>query len=149
MSKSKNFMQAIDEMGRHREEMISKLEALDMTLQDHFWKLFTYHQIRPDNVKGWLTSINKHLDPLQRFNKGKEAKYNFNKEELHDKMSDAWFGTMGDVDLLTTQFARKGYPVINITEEDRQRLIALVDKYIDYILNKDLGLFKIKKEELL
>jgi hypothetical protein len=142
MSKSKNFIQTIDEMGRHREEMVSKLEALDMTLQDHFWKLFIYHQVRPDNVKGWLSSINKHLDPLQRFN-------NFNKEELHDKMSDAWFGTMGDVDLLTTQFARKGYPVINITEKDRQRLVALVDRYIDYILNKDLGLFKVKKGDLL
>ena len=149
MNKSKKLIQAINEMGRHREEMVSKLEALDMTLQDHFWKLFTYHKVRPENVKGWLASINKHLDPLQRFNRGKEAKYNFTKEELHDKMSDAWFGTMSDVDLLTTQFARKGYPVVNIEEKDRQKLVALVDKYIDYILNKELGLFKVKEDELL
>jgi hypothetical protein len=151
MGKANDFITIINEWGRKRQEMGILLGALSDTLQEHFWKLFVYHSYRPEDVAGWVLSLNKHLSKLRRYNKSKRffKRINAGRDLLHDILTDTFFGTQRDVELLASEWSRQGYPKIDISEKDRKRLMSLVDKYIEYILDDSKGDFIVTLEDLI
>jgi len=150
-TKVKKFMQSINEMGRPRQMMVDLVTVLTETIQEHLWKVFAYHNTRQRDVAGWMTSLNKHLPRLRVFNiqKGTKSDLNLDKEELNDLLADTCFGNERDSDVLNHNWHSEGYPLVSLTEQKKEALLKLAEKYVDYILDENLGSFTVSKEELL
>ena len=154
LNKSKGFLDMVEqeelnEMGRPRKEMVKLLDALDNTLQEHLWKVFAYHEHRPKSVSAWLRSLNKHLKRLRAYNiQEKGSGFNFEKKTLYDRYTNQFFGLPADIEVLIGNWSDEGFPVVSVSEKDRQKLIQLSNKYIDLIFQKS-GKFDVSDKELL
>jgi len=154
LNKSKEFLSMVEqeelnEMGRPRKEMVKLLNALDSTLQEHLWKVFAYHEQRPKSVSAWVRSLNKHLKKLRTYNiQERGSGFNFEKKTLYDRYTNQFFGHKADIEVLIGNWSDEGFPKVSVSEEDRQKLIQLSNKYIDLIFQKS-GKFTVTQDELL
>ena len=135
-------------MGRKRTEMSNLLDALDETIQEHIWKLFAYSWDRPQDVTGWLKSLNKHLVKLRRYNSAKEGGLNYDRGQLEDRITETMFGTIGDIEVLKGTWSDMGYPEVRVRDIDHAKLKTLSNRYVDCIL-QTRGKFYVETEELL
>lgn len=123
-------------MGRPREDMTALVKALQETLQEHLWKVYAYHLVRPQNVNGWLKSLNKHLSKLRAFNVSKKGLgINMDRDQLLDKVLTELFEDR-DIELLNYSWKEHGYPFVPLYNKDTEKLQTLATRYVDLILAK-------------
>ena len=140
--------EAIKAMGRPRADMLALIKS-DMrdTVQDHLWKLFAYHTVRPNDVKGWIDTIEARREKFSRYNKplGKKGA-NFGEDALKGFFVTELFEEDDCIHLMKT-FARQGYPEIWLSEFDRKRLTLLATKFVHCVIED--AEFQVGSSELL
>lgn len=121
-------------MGRPLSSMLKLVEATQDTIQEHLWKLFAYHSYRPTDMNGWKRSIDKHIPKLITYNvpKNNPNRRNLDRDQLIDKYVTELFEN-DDIDVLISIWNQEGYPFVELSESDRNRLRTLATKFVDAI----------------
>ena len=140
----------LTEMGRQKKEMKSLFQPLRDTIEEHIWKIFAYHNERPQDLNGWIKSLNKHLKKLRNYNVQKEnpKKHKFSKKYLYDKLSYEPFQSEVDIDILIGNWGDEGFPIVHVPNERIKDLQRLAKNYVDCIFQKS-GKFKPDRKLLL
>ena len=124
-------------MGRPLQDMVDRVKGCKDSVQEHLWKLFAYHKVRPNDVNGWIRSVNKYIPKLVIYNvqKNNPKRRNLDREQLLDQFVIELFED-GDIDMLITSWQSSGYPYVEMSERDRNRLRELATKFVDTIVNE-------------
>lgn len=141
--------QQLAAMGRPRKDMLALINSDDrLSIQEHIWKVFMYHDIRKTSMKGWLETLNKFLPKLQIYNiqKGNSNRNNFEKPALTDYYVTELFEE-GDLRALNVIWSARGFPVVFITSESVRKIQALGSKFVNCILNPG-SQFSVRTDEL-
>ncbi len=135
-------------MGRPREDMTILVKNLQDTVQEHIWKIYAYHKIKPQDVNGWLKSLNKHIGKLRTYNVqvGSSTKTNMTRGQLLEKFLTHLFEER-DIEQLNYNWKGHGYPFVTLDDGDTKRLQTLATRYVDLILSKS-GNFEVHPSEL-
>jgi len=135
-------------MGHPREDMTALVNNLQDRIQEHIWKIYAYHKIKPQPMRQWMISLNKHLDKLRRYNLqvGSKSKVNMTREQLLEKLLVHIFEPR-DIEQLNYEWKGHGYPFVTLDESDTRKLQTLATRYVDLILSKS-GAFEVHPSEL-
>ena len=135
--------------GRSRAKMIELVESeLRDTLQEDLFKLFTYHNSRPKDVRLWVNNIEARRERFSRFNisVGRPRKRNLEKKALINYFVTELFDETTCLHFLKF-FSREGYPRAVLFAPDMKKLRKLAEKLVDCILEDEE--FKCSTDELL
>jgi len=137
-------------MGRSLQSMTNLVDSLQDVVQEHLWKLFAYHKVRPQDVKGWKRSVDKYIPRLQKYNiqKDHSNRKNLERADLEDKFVTELFED-GDIDLLNMQWSHKGFPKQSLTDNDKERLRSLARKFVTAVLAESDVRLKTDESDLL
>lgn len=131
-----NIEDNLFEMGRPRSDMVRLVKSrLRDYVQDHLWKVFSYHKDRPEGVNGWLDELNASLTQFQRTNVAKKStKSNLDRETLLDLFVVELFEDQ-DIDTLNKIWFNQGFPSKFVSDKEKDKLRKLATKFVDCILN--------------
>lgn len=124
-------------MPRSRDEMTKLLNGLKDTIREHIIKLVVYSKYRPKDIHNWLLSLNKHLDKLNVYNKGK-GRLNRTKQQLMDELKDEYDDRA--IFLALVRFSAEGYLEVKYEPEFSKKCLQLLETYVDQIVSKELRL---------
>ncbi len=124
-------------MGRPRQDMVDLVKSCQDVVQEHLWKLYAYHSIRQNDVAGWLETLNKYLPKLSTYNvqKNSATRKNLNRSQLLDKFVVELFED-ADIRVQNKLWANKGFPKLDLTEQNCSDLRKLAERFVDCILTE-------------
>lgn len=120
-------------MPRPRGQMTYLLNSLKDTIQEHIMKLVFFREDRPQDVNGWLKSLNKHLVKLRTYNKSAKG-FNYDETQLRYELDEYQIGIL---DAALIAFEEKGYPERSFSPTYRKDCLSILDRYIECILSND------------
>jgi len=129
----KTFKDFINEMSRPRKKVVSFVDGIQDTVQEHLWKVYAYGKNNPEPLTGWYISLSKHVKQFRIINV-KKGGVTLNKSYMIKHIVDELFEEQ-DVRQLRLVYMDEYGDIDKIVLVATKEIRIIAERYVDFMLD--------------